>query len=128
MHVLETIKLSFDPKESNDEVKKIFENETSKILWCCIKSGHITSQYFNNTIIKVTQTISDKKPENYKDFLGCIAPLTNNFGRICVSESQFGGSDYEIDHEFWSDIFNFINHKKFFEVQIKNLNKTVETV
>jgi hypothetical protein len=120
MHIPETFTLRFDPEESeNLDIKMIFRNKTAKIIWCAIKSAHVTDQYFNSTVLEVGETLTHAEdPCDYRAFLALTAKLNRTFGRICVYESLMQ-HQYEIDHEFWSDIFKAINGRRAFNIEVR---------
>jgi hypothetical protein len=122
MRNLETIQITFDPAKSDKQiVREIFKNHTATVLWCSIKTGNIVDQYFNDTVMKVAKEIDEKEPWNYHEFLKIVSPLTNQFGKVVVSFDTFcGGYEFEIDHEFWFDIFAAIKHKRCFRLEQKN--------
>lgn len=122
MHTQEIINLRFDPKSSEDPViKETFECYPASVLWCCIKYRHITNQYFNKKILKTGKALAKLPhiPWKYHDFLDIVSDLTNEFGKVCVLEEQFGGSQYEIDHEFWGDVFKALHHKRCFRIEVE---------
>jgi hypothetical protein len=118
MHVKTEIKLSFDPNEAEPKIKKIFNDPIAKILWCVIRSHHITDQYFNDMVLEVADLLEKKKPQNYWEFRRLIGCLSAKFGRVIVEEKWLT-VDSEIDHEFWSDIYKMIYGKIKLKVEIE---------
>lgn len=120
MHARNIIKIRFDPKKSeNPEIRKIFENHKATVLWCCIKNNHITSQYFNETILETVELLNEKGYyPKYHDFLNCCFKLTRNFGKVPVTNSNIGPGLFEIDHEYWSDIYKMVYLKTPFKLEI----------
>ena len=118
MHNLEVFNLVFDINaSSNVNIREIFKNRIATILWCSIKSGHIADQYFDQLILKVSKELeNDQDSCNYQEFLKITSSLNNQFGRICVWETMFD-KQFEIDHEFWSDIFKAIHNKRCFKIE-----------
>lgn len=109
-------KMGFVLSNAGEDVQKIFKDPIARVLWCTIRCGHITSQYFNPLIIEIAEDLRKSEPKDYRDFLKRIVPLTNQFGRICVQESRLLFHDYEIDHEFWADVYNMCFHNRYFKV------------
>ena len=61
---------------------RIFEDRTATILWCCIKNGHVTSQYFNKNVLDVAEEFNKKSyRKNYEEFLE-IAHVLLSFGQV----------------------------------------------
>lgn len=120
MHNQETIKMGFDPSKLEDEtLRAIFKDHVATVLWCSIKSGHIVDQYFNDLILECAAK-ADIKEHSYHAFIKSMQRLTNQYGKICVYETQLGFNQYEIDHEFWGDIFNAILYKRCFRLEYNN--------
>jgi hypothetical protein len=127
MHNQEIVILASDPtKSENKSIRAIFENRIATVLWCSIRNCHAVDQYFNDNIIECASNIDTTK-HNYHIFLESVSQLTKQYGRVCVYETQFAGSQYEIDHEFWGDVFNAILHRRCFRYEIKTVNESVES-
>ncbi len=124
MRTLEVYKLSFEPKNAPEKVQEILKNKTASILWCAIKAGHITDQYFNQEVLEVAKSIDSSDTNDYKVFLGLCERLTNLYGRVNVYDTSFN-KQYEKDHEFWGDIFKAIHRQRCFrtEVELSEINK-----
>jgi len=116
---IEVAKLEFDPEKLDDpDLVKIFKSHTAKVLWCCIKAGHITDQFFNEKILYISGVIDVKRKDSlysYNDFVKIIEPL-RDFGRIHVRE--FGRSTAVIDHEFWGGVYASIERYSDFKIEI----------
>lgn len=120
MKCLEEYTLHFDPAKSNNEmIKKVFNCRPASILWCSIKSGHVTSQYFNEDVLRAGERIQKEGCANYDDFLSMCAQLTHQFGKVTVSESCLGLPDQRIDNEFWGSIYQATCGKRLFKLIIK---------
>lgn len=118
MHAQEIIKINFDPVQKDSIIRRIFEVHPAKVLWCLIKYNHITDSHFDSKIFELGQKIEEQMPEYYRDFLKIVQDLTNQFGRVTTDEFMFMGHSSEIDHEFWSDVYKAIKHKRCFNVEI----------
>jgi len=119
MKCLEIAKLQFKPENSDNEIKEIFECYESKVLWCCIKSNHVTDQFFNTRIIAVAKELQQHQPNEYDEFIKLCEPLVNLFGRITIQGTAFDMlQPTKTDHEYWSGIFNHINGKGFKTVYV----------
>lgn len=115
MKTLEVYQFGFDPEKSDDE---IFKDRTSLILWTCIRSKHITDQYFSKKIKDVADRIKKEKPDNYFDFEKIIkSSKLRGFGQVSVHETMHY-CDKKMDHEFWSDIWKAIKGKRLFKIEI----------
>lgn len=123
MHTLETYTITFDPETSTEDVKKIFKSRTASILWCAIKTCHITDQYFNKEILETSKLIDSADTRNYQEFLKLCKILTDRFGLLNVFDTQFN-KQWEIDHEFWSDIFKAILRMRVFKTEIEAPKET----
>jgi hypothetical protein len=119
MHIPKNFTLRFDPDASDDLlIRQIFQNNAAKVLWCAIKSSHVTDQYFNKITLDVSASFySAVNPCDYREFLVLTARLNNVYGRICVYETIIH-KQFEIDHEFWSDILKAITGKLSFVIEI----------
>lgn len=118
-HAPEVIYLKFDPEASTEpKVAEIFRDPTARILWCLIKAGHITDQYFNDSVLAVGKAFSEAGcPRSYQDFLKLAKPLTSQYGEVTVFET-FMFNQKEIDHEFWGDVFKALHNKRCFQIKI----------
>lgn len=68
--ILETVTLAFDPKTIEiQEIKDVFANDLARTIWLAVKSGHMTSQYFNNDCLHYAKVIENAKKKG---------PLTAN--------------------------------------------------
>lgn len=118
MHIQEIATLHFDPKKSdNPDIKKIFSDRTSTILWCSIRVNHITDQYFNGLILEAVKKFNTcRDTRDYHAFLKATYSLNEQFGRVTI-EQRLGPSTSVIDHEFWADIFKAIHGQRKFELK-----------
>lgn len=108
-------KITFDP-EADPTIKKIFDNRASAVLWCCIKSGHITDQYFDDKILKMAEKLQEKLPTKYQKFLKVVRPLTEHFGKVySASHGMYSSHETVIDNEFWMGIYDMICHHQHFK-------------
>ena len=114
MHTLERYKLGFDP--SKTDLAPIFECQPAKVLWMCIKSCHVTSQYFNDTVLEVGKELKEKGYIKYPEFEKITRPLNCVFG--VVSADRNGGYRM-VDTEFWTDIYKAIYDGRMCEADIK---------
>ncbi|MFH0779707.1 MAG: hypothetical protein V1928_02500 [Parcubacteria group bacterium] len=115
MHCLQEFSLDFDPSETEGTVKQIFASPAAKYIWICIKSGHVTCKEDYESILHYGKLVDDYREKNrlnYRQFLTMVRPLTNRFGRVLVDGTYQYSQEYEIDHEFWSDIFRAIIHDR----------------
>ncbi|HBI17273.1 MAG TPA: hypothetical protein DDY52_03980 [Candidatus Moranbacteria bacterium] len=55
--ILESVRLRFNPEESDPEIKAIFANDTARILWLGIRQGHIVDTNFKSAILSHAKLI-----------------------------------------------------------------------
>ena len=116
MHLPAIFKLSFDPDKSDLPVLK---NQTGRILWMCIKSGHITSQHFNDHVLSVANRIEKEAPQDYYAFEKIIKSSSLSvFGRVTVEETSLFHHD-KMDHEFWGEVWRTLKGRRRLDIEIK---------
>lgn len=116
MHNKEEYIIHFKPEESEyPEIREIFKSRTALILWCSIKSLHVTHQYFNSTVLEIAKELDRQKPENYKEFLDITFKLNLQFGVVTVEELMYR-CETVIDNEFWADIYKAFKYKRIFKI------------
>lgn len=114
MKCIEVAKLSFDP-ETTENLKDIFECHQAKVLWCCIKNNHVTSQFFNKKILSVGLDLQKNYACSYTEFIKICSPLSD-FGIVNIRE--FGHYHRETDHEYWGGIYEKAIHHAYFKIEI----------
>lgn len=119
----EKVKLTFDMNEL-----WLLKNKTARILWCCIKTGHLTSQYFNDNVLAVAEAIDkihETKTLSYPKFKNVIERSTlQKFGRRTIKEVGFFCHQDEFDDEYWTGIYGYIMGEK--ELQIETPTESVK--
>ena len=91
-----------------------------RILWACIKTGHITNQYFNGEVQAVALQLNKKFPESFEKFKGlirmsgltCFGVKTDEF--MCGLKTAIG----DLDDEFWQGIYDYLTKKKTLKIVI----------
>lgn len=61
--ILESVRLKFNPEESDSEIKAIFANEIARILWLGIRQGHIVDTNFKPAILSHAKLIEPIRNE-----------------------------------------------------------------
>jgi len=103
----------------------LLQNKTALILWACIKTGHITNQYFNDNVEAVAEAV-DKMPERtYENFKGIIQrSALHVFGLREREQVMFLTPIMaDISDDFWQGIWDYIEGKKELEIEIKQALK-----
>ena len=122
MEANQLCELKFDPSKSGDDnIRKIFNDSVSIILWCCIKTRHLVDQNFNDIVLNVTNKINSNFPNYYDEFVKLIVPLTNQYGVVSVKPNNCGFNNYgpkHIDNEFWGQIYEMICNNRHFEYKL----------
>lgn len=117
MHAIQEVKLQFDPaKNEDEEIREIFKDSTATILWCSIKSGHVTSQYFNKNVLEVAKKYNKTHTRDYDTFLDIVSKLLV-FGKVTVNQTIMQ-CDQKIDHEFWGDVFRSVIGQRHFKWEV----------
>ena len=109
---------TFNPDESDIPA---LSDRVGRILWSCIKTGHITSQYFNDHVAATALRIEMEKPKDYKDFKDLIrkSPL-DCFGTMEDPDQLSRLSHCMIlDDEFWQGMWYHITGETKLEIIIK---------
>ena len=83
--------LTFDPKEAEWEIKKIFRDDLARTLWLAVKSGHVVSQYFNSMCIEYARVIRKAKQEGSltaKQLLHILSGVGRHPGYGIIGENE----------------------------------------
>ena len=105
----------FDPDNSGIPALSDFRG---RILWACIKAGHITSQHFNGNVQDVAIRLQEEEPREYKDFKNIIQSSgLNVFGTNCVRRGMEGYR--ELDDKYWTDMWDYLTKRKELKIIIK---------
>ena len=124
MHVIQNPILRFNPKEQSKEIQEIFEDRTATILWCGIRGGHVTSQYFNQNVLKVAKEFDKKSYRtDYDEFLKVAHVLTATFGQATVYETTMTHNQ-RIDNEFWGEMFRILIRQRAFEYKVVKIQES----
>lgn len=128
MHCLQEFDLNFDPNEKEGVVKKIFASRAARFIWVCVKSGHLTCDEDYEAILRCgmfVDKVRSGKRLIYRKFLRLVGVLTEKFGRALIDGSS-AVLEYEIDHEFWSDVFRAIIGDRHIKINIMKNGKKEE--
>ena len=113
----DVFEFQFDPKTSKGAV---FQDRVGFVLWTCIKSGHIVSQYFNDDVMLVSQRVKTEKPDSYYAFKKIIevSPLSS-FGRFNYLIS-LNESINELDQQFWAIVWRYVRSPSSMKIKVEN--------
>ena len=117
MKCSQKVTFNFNPNESDIPA---LSDRIGRILWACIKTGHITSQYFNDHIAATALRIEMEKPKDYEQFKDLIkrSPL-QNFGTLRDPKQESRLTNWMIlDDEFWKGMWYHITKKTKLEIII----------
>ncbi len=107
----------FDPDKSDIPALGSF---VGRLLWACIRTNHIVSQYFDGNVQKVAVLLDKDKPANYAAFKRIISSSgLNVFGTHWVGGGNSFGGHTELDDEYWKGMWDYVTRKKVFEMEIK---------
>lgn len=110
MRTKEVYELGFDIKEVTDkELKAIVGNKSAMILWCSIKSAHITPDGFNQLVLMIADRLGYFRG-TWDEFLKIVRPLSKKYGTVSAGDTHF-----IIDNEFWADIYNAVRGRRLFK-------------
>lgn len=82
MNIPNPVELAFDPKESGEGIKTIFEDNIARTLWLSWRTGHIVSQYFLFDCWNSACRIKE-----------CAPPIMEADLIRCISGADFGFED-----------------------------------
>jgi hypothetical protein len=117
MKAPETVAFAFDPDKSDIPA---LANRIGRILWACIRSGHIVDQYFNDQVLDMAEWIDKDKPSNYETFVKMInMSHLNRFGTRPYGEDGKECRGYRTDPEFWRGVWEYINGEKTLSIIIQ---------
>ena len=115
MKVPEKVVFSFDPDTSDIEALQTFEG---RVMWACIKTQHITSQYFNGNVLAVATVIRNTPRMTYRKFMRFVRAYLGEFGTRMVKSENFGIEMYRtMDDEYWRGLWRYIKHRKVLNMQ-----------
>lgn len=109
----EKLVFSFDPRTS---AVIGLSDEKFKIIWGCIKTGHIVDQYFNGHVQKLVDCLNDEMPGNYDQFKMMVGS-----SGLSTYGNKYEGGEYgyrTMDDEFWKCVFDYITGVKNLEIEI----------
>lgn len=105
MKAPEVIKLSFDPKTTEDRgVRSVFMHRTAWVLWCCIKHQHVVPSGFNDLVLRIAKALDEERPRDYDEFVRKAHLLTSKYGRATVYSTTLI-QENRIDNEFWGGVW-----------------------
>lgn len=132
MKCIKVAKLKFDPEKSKEEmIRRIFKDPVARTIWCCIKTGHITDQFFNEDVLlaagryntlKINSNNKGHHFSEYYDFMKAVTGLCRRFGIVTIED---GYSSFSVtDSEYWVSVWKHIGPYGFgikVEIQVPTL-------
>jgi len=101
------IPFGFDPsKTDNKEVKKVFEDETARILWIAIKRNRLVDENFNKNILYLAKVIDIEGIDSFT--ADRLTSYLRGMGIIGTSENGMG-----------DEIIPFLKKERIFKCVIK---------
>lgn len=89
----ETVTLTFNPEEANEEIRKVFACNLARTLWLAIRPGHIVSQYFHAGCLHyagvIKKRLAQEEPLTAEQLLRILSGMTPGYGIIGHGELAF---------------------------------------
>ena len=89
LSIEDKVKLNFDPsKTKEDQIAKIFADETARTLWLTWRPYHIVNQYFGREVIERARKIKKEKPTTVFALSRCLRSSHFSSGRSNFIEAD----------------------------------------
>lgn len=111
--ILEFLSLPFDPKNSDDEIRKIFNDDLARTLWLGIRQGHIAEKNFKKAILacaEVIRPIKDQESFDAKELFDILSGSHKRSRFRVIGESE---------KLFAEELLPFIKGEKTIKFEIK---------